>query len=212
MRMSVAGDTTSRFRRSAAGKTPRFSSLTTPLSMKRLYTSSWVCLILYFHIVHTNYGIFTEMLCETIIGALRFPEGPEWSAPVSPLGKGICSFYIALCGGGESGSNLENYIFANRLAAAPPHEAGGLYPHLLLLARSPAPAGELLKTPALVRARQFLCSSRVCLRRYGIYGGLGILSKTSAAAFRASSALLNSSIAKCISLFSIVWATGNCAQ
>jgi hypothetical protein len=132
----------------------------------------------------------------------RAPNG----APVSPRGKGICSLYIAFCGGGESGSNLENYIFANRLAAAPPHEPGGLYPYILLLARSPAPAGELLKTPAVVRARQFLCSSRVCLRGYGIYGGFGVLSKTSAPAFRASSAPLNSSIAKCISLFSIVWA------
>ena len=45
---------------------------------------------------------------------------------MSPPRKGICNFCTAQRGGGESGSNLENYLFANRLAAAPAHEAGAL--------------------------------------------------------------------------------------
>jgi len=34
--------------------------------MKRLYTSNGLCFVLYFHIVHTNYGIVIEMTRETI--------------------------------------------------------------------------------------------------------------------------------------------------
>jgi hypothetical protein len=72
--------------------------------------------------------------------------------------------------------------------SAPAHEAGGLYPYYIG-AKTLLPAGELLKTRALalVRAWQFLCLSRVRIQK------IGILSKKSAPALRASGAPPNSS-------------------
>ena len=66
MRMSVAGDTPSRSRKSAAGKTPRFSSLKASLDMKRLYTSVRIYFMLYFKTVSTTYAIICQMIRETI--------------------------------------------------------------------------------------------------------------------------------------------------
>ena len=52
---------------------------------------------------------------------------------MSPTRKGISNLCTAQRAGGESGSNLENYLFANRLAAAPAHEARDLRPISSLL-------------------------------------------------------------------------------
>jgi hypothetical protein len=79
-RMSVAGDTPSRSRRSAAGKTPCLSSLAMSVSMKRLYTSHYATFILYFHIVHINSGTIIETIFEMILRTLRPSE------PVALLG------------------------------------------------------------------------------------------------------------------------------
>src|SRR5256714_13198678 len=82
MRISVAGDTLSRSRRSAAGKTPRFSPLTASLSMKRLYTRIHIYIIIYYKQVRTIYAIICEMICETIRRYIKVDcrAGPELSS------------------------------------------------------------------------------------------------------------------------------------
>jgi hypothetical protein len=48
--------------------------------MKRLYTGNDVRFVLYFHIVHTNFGIIDEMIRETILDT-TLGNGSMLSAP-----------------------------------------------------------------------------------------------------------------------------------
>jgi hypothetical protein len=67
------------------------------------------------------------MMCETLFWGRSRPQDLELSSR-EPAGQGHLQLPHCVARGGESDSNLEKYIFANRSAAAPPHEADGLCP------------------------------------------------------------------------------------
>lgn len=67
------------------------------------------------------------MICETILNDSGYPKIYCTAGLLSsrePTKEGHLQLLHRAARWGESGSNLENYLSANRLAAAPTHEAG----------------------------------------------------------------------------------------
>jgi len=70
-------------------------------------------------------GTISEMICETILNDSGYPKIYCTAGLLSsrePTKEGHLQLLHRAARWGESGSNLENYLSANRLAAAPTHE------------------------------------------------------------------------------------------